>query len=315
MKGQIESKKERDFALQQKTLQELKATGLTVEKAEKKALQKLGIAMLTEKPREYKVTFTVHSPGEEGPGIDLLDVSFAFPGRKAIFSGLRFRVNTHSRVAIVGPNGAGKSTLLKLMCGTLAPSSGEVSRHNKLRVGVYNQHFEDTLNGDLTPIEFLTSLYDITVLDARKYLGMFGLDGARHTIRIAQLSGGQKARVVFASLSLLRPHLLILDEPTNHLDVESVDALIASLKKYEGGVVLVSHDARLISAIECELWVCGYCPSGLRVERRGFDKYRLDVMQETRRQQELAETKAAARAVARKAQRENLLRRKTVGGK
>ena len=307
MRGQIEAKKERDFKLQQKTLKELKSTGLTVEKAEKKMLQKLNAVCVIEKPREYKVSFAMHSPEEHGPAIDLLDVSFAYPSKTPIFSNLRFRVNTYSRVAIVGPNGVGKSTLLKLMTGALTPTKGDISRHNKLRVGVYNQHFEETLPAEKTPIEFLTDQFDLPVLDVRKYLGMFGLDGARHTIRIAQLSGGQKARVAFAALSLLRPHILILDEPTNHLDIESVDALITSLKAYQGGVVLVSHDARLISAIDCELWVCGDCESGLRMENRGFERYRRDVMAETQRQQEISERKVEERNRLRKEKREKCL--------
>ena len=138
---------------------------------------------------------------------------------------------------------------------------------------------------------------------------MFGLDGARHMIRIEQLSGGQKARCVFASLALLQPHLLILDEPTNHLDMESVEALIAALRLFEGGVVLVSHDARLISALECDMWVCGDTSQGLRVERRGFEKYRLDVLAEVRRQEEDVERRAARKAEERKAMRTRLLMR------
>ena len=73
---------------------------------------------------------------------------------------------------------------------------------------------------------------------------MFGLDGTRHLIKIGDLSGGQKARVVFASISIQRAHILVLDEPTNYLDMESVEALIQAIRAFEGGVVLVSHDAR-----------------------------------------------------------------------
>jgi ATP-binding cassette subfamily F protein 1 len=304
MREQIEAKKLRDYKLQQKTLGEMKTGGMTEAKAEKKTLEKLQLSVLTEKPREYRVSFPMHSSDDHGPAIDVLDVSFGFPGQKRLFHNLRFRVNTHSRVAIVGPNGVGKSSLLKLMTGALAPTAGEVSRHNKLRVGVYNQHFEDALPLEKSPVEYLTAQYDIPLLEARKYLGMFGLDGARHMIRIAQLSGGQKARVAFAALSLLRAHILILDEPTNHLDIESVDALVQSLKKFDGGVVLVTHDARLIAAIECELWVCGDSESGLRVESRGFERYKRDVILETERQHAIAEKKAAERAAVRKQLRE-----------
>ena len=84
-----------------------------------------------------------------------------------------------------------------------------------------------------TPIEYLTKEFEnVSELEARKYLGMFGLDGARHLIKIGELSGGQKSRVVFASLALKCPHVLILDEPTNHLDLESGDDQFQSLTTY-----------------------------------------------------------------------------------
>lgn len=104
---------------------------------------------------------------------------------------------------------------------------------------------------------------------------MFGLPGPQHLVPMAALSGGQKARVVFAFLRLLRPHILLLDEPTNHLDLESVDALISGLTTWRGGVVLVSHDERLV-ATATELWVCDGRKDngGLRLEKGGFDAYR-----------------------------------------
>ncbi len=97
----------------------------------------------------------------------------------------------------------------------------------------------------------------------------------------------------------------LIFQPTNHLDIESVEALIDALKVFEGGVILVSHDARLITATDCELWVCGDSPNGLRVEGRGFEKYRSDVMAETRKLQVTAERKAAARVLLRRSKRED----------
>ena len=84
---------------------------------------------------------------------------------------------------------------------------------------------------------------------ARAKLSQFGLASAQHLVALNALSGGQKARVCFAHLSLRQPHLLLLDEPTNHLDIESVEAFIEALEHYEGGIVLVSHDARLVKAL------------------------------------------------------------------
>lgn len=87
------------------------------------------------------------------------------------------------------------------------------------------------------------------VLFCRKLLGRYGLEGHAHTISIKDLSGGQKARVAFAGMSVQAPHILMLDEPTNHLDIESINALSLALGAFQGGIVLVSHDARLIKTL------------------------------------------------------------------
>ena len=105
---------------------------------------------------------------------------------------------------------------------------------------------------------------------------------------------------------------MILDEPTNHLDLESVDALTRALKEFKGGVILVSHDARLITATECEIWVCeggleggdGIYGTGLRVERRGFQYYRIDVIRQIAKKIEKAEKLAMLKATKRKEDRE-----------
>ncbi|CAM9857813.1 unnamed protein product [Ascophyllum nodosum] len=303
MLGQVNIKAEKDYKLQEKELAALKKKGNSSSKAEEAVLKKTGRTSLMDRPKEYTVKFTFSSPEDRVPSISVLDVSFGYTKNRApLFENLRFKVDTDTRVAIVGPNGVGKSTLLNLLSGKLKPFAGEVTRHRHLRIGRYDQHFHELLPLEKSPCEFLRSEYDVPEQQARKVLGQFGLDGARHLIPIAELSGGQKARVVFASLSMSQPHVLLLDEPTNHLDMESVDALIRGIQAYQGGVVLVSHDARLIASTECELWVCEG-GGRVNVHRQGFEHYRRSLLRDIAAAEARVEAAAAARAARRAKER------------
>uniref|UniRef100_A0A1I8JDY1 ABC transporter domain-containing protein n=1 Tax=Macrostomum lignano TaxID=282301 RepID=A0A1I8JDY1_9PLAT len=172
-----------------------------------------------------------------------------------LFVDLNFGVDMQSRISIVGPNGVGKSTLLKMLSGELEPTRGERRLNHRARIGKYDQHSGDQLDMEATPVEFLRSLFNLQYQDARKTLGRFGLESHAHEIKMKLLSGGQRSRVAFALLSCRAPDILILDEPTNNLDIESIDALAEAINEFEGGVVIVSHDERLIRDTDCRLWV------------------------------------------------------------
>lgn len=217
--------------------------------------------------RDYSVQFHFPEPTELTPPLmQLIEVSFSYPNRPDFrLSDVDVGIDMGTRVAIVGPNGAGKSTLLNLLAGDLFPSEGEVRRSQKLRIGRYSQHFVDLLTMAETPVQYLLRLHPdqegLSKQEAvRAKLGKFGLPSHNHLTPIAKLSGGQKARVVFTSISMSNPHILLLDEPTNHLDMQSIDALAEALEEFTGGVVLVSHDSRLISRVcedeeRSEIWV------------------------------------------------------------
>jgi ATP-binding cassette subfamily F protein 1 len=197
MKNQILAKKVKNWKLQQKTVKEFTAQGLTVEKASKRSMEKLGIAELMDsEPREYRVNFNFKFAEDDAPTISVLDAGFYYPAegtkaQKRLFSGLRFSIGTKSRVCLVGANGSGKTSLLKLLTGRAEPTEGVVSFHRLLRLGIYDQHFDEILPFNLSPIAYLTTQFEsVTELEARKYLGMFGLDGARHLIKVSGVVGG-----------------------------------------------------------------------------------------------------------------------------
>jgi ATP-binding cassette subfamily F protein 1 len=146
-------------------------------------------------------------------------------------------------------------------------------------------------------------------------LGTKGLPSAAHDIKIKDLSGGQKARVAFAAISTLRPHVLLLDEPTNHLDIESVDALIDGINGFEGGVVLISHDRRLLQCTNCALWLCDRAKQNIRPLGADFGAYEKGVLKEIAARQAAEEERAAARAVARKKKRDETRRRADAASK
>jgi len=191
------------------------------------------------------------------PCISVINVAFGYDSDlPPLYEDLNFGMDMDSRVAVVGPNGAGKSTFLKLLDGEIVPTEGSVNRHCKLRLAKFSQHHLDMMDLKANSVTHMRRLDDdVSVEDARKYLGKFGLSGDLALQSVESLSGGQKSRLAFAELAWRKPHIMLLDEPTNHLDLETIEALSMSLNRFEGGVVLVSHDERLIDLVADELWV------------------------------------------------------------
>ena len=168
---------------------------------------------------------------------------------------------------------------MKLLTGEIYPTKGDVRRNPRLRMGIYNQHFVDRLPMDKTPVEHLRDRFqDEDYQSVRNRLGKYGLEGHAHEVVMRDLSGGQKARVVFVELSLQRPHILLLDEPTNNLDIETIDALIEAVNEFNGGIVVVTHDQRLIEHCDCDLWVVE--KKSVTKWAAGFEDYKSTLLEE-----------------------------------
>merc|ERR1712128_229976 len=229
--------------------------------SKEKTLAKMVAEGLTEKvTSERNVAFHFFECGEIPPPVIMVqNVSFRYSDdTPVIYKNLEFGLDLDTRLALVGPNGAGKSTLLKLIYGDLIPSEGMVRRHNHLKLGRYHQHMHELLEMDLSPLDYMLKMFPKFKErdEMRKVIGRYGIIGKAQTAPIKQLSDGQKCRVVFAWLAWQVPHMLLLDEPPNHLDMETIDALAEAINGYEGGVVLVSHDFRLIDQVAKEIWIC-----------------------------------------------------------
>jgi len=293
------------YEKQQKNIKASKAKGQSKAKAETKAREALTKkqaknraklagnmessqdtqADLIERPKEYSVKFRFPEVQNLNPPIlGLYDAYFGYPGQKPLFKNVNFGIDMGSRISIVGPNGVGKSTFLKLLIGEEQPTDGEMKKSHRVRIGYYSQHSAEQLDLNKSPAEYLVSKFSadddlkITTQQARKHLGSVGLESHAHTIPNRDLSGGQKSRVALAELIIMAPDIIILDEPTNNLDLESIDALGEAINDYEGGVVIVSHDSRLICETECQLWVVE--EQTINEIDGGFDDYRDEILKE-----------------------------------
>lgn len=229
--------------------------------SKEKTLAKMVQSGLTEKVTNDKtLSFCFPDCGTLAPPVIMVqEVSFRYTDDKPyIYRNLDFGVDLDTRVALVGPNGAGKSTLLKLICGELNPTEGLIRRHSHLRIGRYHQHLHEMLDVNQSSMDWMMHCYPAIKEreDMRKILGRYGLTGQQQTCPIKALSDGQRCRIIFAWLAQKAPHLLLLDEPTNHLDIETIDSLAEAIAQFDGGLLLVSHDFRLISQVAEEIWVC-----------------------------------------------------------
>ena len=183
------------------------------------------------------------------PLITMHKVSVGYEPGKPVLVHMSLRFDPDDRIALLGKNCNGKSTLAKLLAGKLMPMGGELTRARKLIPGYFAQHQLEELDGTLTPIETLSHLRPrLTMEQVRTQLGGFGFSSDKAMTKVMNLSGGERARLMLALATLDKPNMLILDEPTNHLDIDARAELLTALNDFDGAVILVSHDRRLLEA-------------------------------------------------------------------
>ena len=193
-------------------------------------------------------------------------------GSKVIYDGLDLTIRRKERWCVMGVNGAGKSTLLKLIAGVTEPDSGTVSVGGSVKMGYFSQHAMELLDGQLTVFESLESSFpQASQGSLRSLAGCFGFSGDDVEKKCRVLSGGEKARLVMATMLFNPPNFLVLDEPTNHLDLDTKEMLIAALASYEGTMLFVSHDRHFLATLSNR--VLELTPEGIHQYSGGYTEY------------------------------------------
>jgi ATPase subunit of ABC transporter with duplicated ATPase domains len=226
-----------------------------------------------EPPRRRKIIeFDFPKPPRSGDDVvKLASVNKAY-GEHVIYSKLDFLIRRRERWCVLGVNGAGKSTLLRLIAGESRADSGDVSLGGSVKLGYFAQHAMEILNPDQSVLETLEAAYPKASLGSLKaLLGAFGFSGDDVDKRCRVLSGGEKARVVLSRMMFEPPNFLVLDEPTNHLDLDTKEMLVKALTDFEGTLLFVSHDRRVLSSLSNRVLELG--PQGPKLYGGGYTEY------------------------------------------
>ncbi len=243
-------KQEAARAHMQKFVDRFKASAAKAAQAQSRMKMLAKMASVEVPPDEFVAPIRIPTATEASPPLITMDrASVGYEAGKPILSGLSFRFDPQDRIALLGKNGNGRSTMAKLLAGKLSVMGGEYTPARKLVVGYFAQHQAEELDTRITPIQTLQYFRPkLTVEQVRTQLGGFGFGADKSQTSVGKLSGGERARLMLALTTLDKPNLLILDEPTNHLDIDARNELLTALNDFDGAVILVSHDRRLVEA-------------------------------------------------------------------
>jgi ATPase subunit of ABC transporter with duplicated ATPase domains len=222
--------------------------------------------------RRNIVEFDFQSPPRSGEDVVKLEGVVKRYGSRTVYDGLDLFVRRLERWCVMGINGAGKSTLLKLVAREIVPDDGRVTLGASVRLGYFAQHAMDLLDAEQTVLGTLQSVFPrATVGSMRTLAGAFGFSGDDVDKSCRVLSGGERARLVLATMLYQPPNFLVLDEPTNHLDMATKEMLVKALSTFEGTMLFVSHDRRFLRSLSNR--VMEITVSGVNLYGGGYAEY------------------------------------------
>ncbi len=264
-----------------------------------KALERMDIVDAVIADRAVRFVFP--NPDKiASPMISINHADVGYVEGKPVLKRVHKNIDHDDRIALLGVNGEGKSTMMKLIAGRLGFMKGDVVRSGKLRIGYFSQHQTEELDVHSTPYQEMFKLFhkkspDVKEPVVRAKLGAFGFSRELSDNRIGALSGGEKARLLFAFMSFDAPHLLLLDEPTNHLDIDAREALVNALNAYQGAIVIVSHDPNMVERVADRLWLVkdGAC-TDFDGDLEDYRKFTIQARREERKEEKKAKNTQTA---------------------